>query len=51
MERPVSYEDDQAIPDHALPRFRGNPKDNYQVMSPAPENLCGYWTKAHQSPH
>ena len=28
------YEDDQAIPDYALPRFRGNPKDNYQVMSP-----------------
>ncbi len=48
-ERPVSYEDDQAIPDHALPRFQGNPNDNYQVMSPVPENLRGYWTKAHQS--
>ncbi len=23
------YELDQAIPDHALPKFQGNPKDNY----------------------
>ncbi len=50
MVRPLSYEDDQAIPDHALPRFQGNPEDNFQVMSPVPKNLCGYWTKAHQSP-
>ncbi len=45
-----SYEDDQAIPDYALPRFRGNPKDTYQVMSPVPENLRGYWMQAHQGP-
>ena len=44
------YDDDQAIPDHALPRFRGNPKSNFQVMSPVPEYLRGYWTKEHQSP-
>ncbi len=44
------YEDDQAIPDYALPRFQGNPKNNYQVMSPVPEYLRGYWTKEHQSP-
>ena len=44
------YEDDQAIPDHTLPRFRGNPKSNFQVMSPVPVYLRGYWTKEHQSP-
>ncbi len=44
------YDDDQAIPDYALPRFQGNPKNNYQVMSPVPEYLRGYWMKAHQSP-
>ena len=44
------YEDDQAIPDHTLPRFLGNPKNNFQVMSPVPEYLHGYWTKEHQSP-
>ena len=44
------YEDDQAIPDHTLPRFQGNPKSNFQVMSPVPEYLRGYWTKEHQSP-
>ncbi len=44
------YEDDQAIPDHALPRFRGNPKSHFPVMSPVPEYLRGYWTKEHQSP-
>ena len=38
---------DQAIPDHTLPRFRGNPKNNFQVMTPVPEYLRGYWTKAH----
>ena len=48
--RPSSYEDGQAIPDHALPRFQGNPEDNFQVLSPVPEYLRGYWTKAHQSP-
>ncbi len=50
MGDPWRYEEDQAIPDYALPRFQGNPKDNYQVMSPVPENLRGYWTKGHQSP-
>ncbi len=49
-ERSWDYEDDQAILDYALPRFQGNPKDNYQVMSPVPENLRGYWTQAHQRP-
>ncbi len=44
------YEDAQAIPDHALPRFWGNPPNNFQVMSPIPEYLRGYWTKEHQSP-
>ncbi len=44
------YDNDQAIPDHALPRFQGNPKSNFQVMSPVPEYLRGYWTKEHQSP-
>ncbi len=43
------YEDDQAIPNHTLPRFQGNPKNNFQVMSPAQEYLRGYWTKEHQS--
>ncbi len=44
------YDDDQAIPDHSLPRFQGNLKSNFQVMSPVPEYLRGYWTKEHQSP-
>ncbi len=48
--RPSSYEEGQGIPDHALPRFQGNPEDNFQVLSQVPEYLCGYWTKAHQSP-
>ncbi len=48
--RSWSYKEDQAIPDHTLPRFRGNPKDNCQVISPVPENLRGYWTQAHQGP-
>ncbi len=43
-------DDDQAIPDHALLRFQGNPKSNFQVMLPVPEYLRGYWTKEHQSP-
>ncbi len=45
------YDDDQAIPDHALPRFQGNPKSNFQVKSPVKEYLREYWTKEHQSPH
>ena len=44
------YEGNQAIPDHALPSFQGNPKSNFQVMSSVPECLRGYWTKEHQSP-
>ena len=28
----------------------GNPKNNFQVMTPVPEYLRGYWTKEHQSP-
>ncbi len=50
VEQSWDYEDDQAIPDYALPRFQGNPRDNFQVMSPVPEYLRGYWTKEHQSP-
>ncbi len=46
----LDYEDNQAIPDHTLPRFQGNPKNNFQVMSHVPEYLRGYWTKDHQSP-
>ncbi len=42
--------DDQAISDHYLPSFQGNPKSNFQVMSPVPEYLREYWTKEHQSP-
>ncbi len=49
-DRSGKYDDDQGIPDHALPRFQGNPKSNFQVMSPVPEYLQGYWTKEHQSP-
>ncbi len=30
---PAGYEDGQAVPDHALPKFRGNPADNFIVMS------------------
>ncbi len=50
MDQSGKYDEDQAIPDHALPRFQGNPKSNFQVMSPVPEYLRGYWTKEHQSP-
>ncbi len=46
----VKYDDGQAIPDHTLPRFRGNPKSNFQVMTPVLEHLRGYWTQEHQSP-
>ncbi len=45
-----TYDDDQAIPDYTLPRFRGNPKSNFQVMTPVLEYLRGYWTEEHQSP-
>ncbi len=38
---------DQPIPDHTLPRFRGNPKSNFHVMTPVPEYLREYWTKEH----
>ncbi len=47
---PAGYEDGQPIPDHALPRFQGNPEDNFNILAPVPEYLHGYWTKAHQSP-
>ncbi len=50
MDQSGKYDDDQAIPDHSLPRFHGNPKSNFQVMLPVPECLRGYWTKEHQSP-
>ncbi len=50
MSQAVKYDDGQAIPDHTLPRFRGNPKSNFQVMTPVPEHLRGYWTQEHQSP-
>ncbi len=48
--RPASYEEGQPIPDHALPRFQGNPVDNFNVMSPVSDYLHGYWTQEHQSP-
>ncbi len=47
---PTGYEDGQPIPDHALPRFQGNPEDNFNILAPVPEYLHGYRTKAHQSP-
>ncbi len=50
MDQSGKYDDAQAIPDHSLQRFQGNPKSNFQVMSPVPEYLRGYWTKEHQSP-
>ncbi len=50
---PVSHlgkcDGDQTIPDHILPRFWGNPKNNFQVMTSVPEYLRGYWTKEHQT--
>ncbi len=48
--RPAGYKEGQPIPDHALPRFQGNPADNFNVMSLVPDYLCGYWTQEHQSP-
>ncbi len=48
--RSAAYEDGQPIPDHALPRFQGNPEDNFNVLASVPEHLRGYWTKEHQSP-
>ncbi len=40
--RSSGYEDDQAIPDHALPRLQGNPEDNFQVLSPVTEYFSRY---------
>ena len=48
--RPVDYPEGHPVPVHALPRFQGNPLDNYNVCGPIPERLRGYWTKANQSP-
>ncbi len=47
---PTGHEDGQPIPDHTLPRFQGNPADNFNVLSPVPDYLRSYWTKMHQSP-
>ncbi len=46
--RPVDYPG-HPVPAHALPRFQGNPLDNYNVCGPIPEWLRGYWTAANQS--
>ncbi len=51
MVSPTGHEDGQPIPDHALPRFQGNPVDNFNALSPVSDYLRGYWTKVHQSPH
>ncbi len=48
--RPTEYPQGRPIPVHALPRFQGNPLDNYNVCVSIPEWLRGYWTVAHQSP-
>ncbi len=48
--RPVDYPEGHPVPVHALPRFQGNPLDNYNVCGPIPEWLRGYWTAANQSP-
>ncbi len=48
--RPVDYPEGHLVPVHALPRFQGNPLDNYNVCRPNPEWLHGYWTGANQSP-
>ncbi len=48
--RPVNYPQGHPVPAHALPRFQGNPHDNYNVCGPIPEWLRGYWTTANQSP-
>ncbi len=47
--RPAEYAEGQPIPAHALPRFKANPLDNFNVMAPVAEWLRGYWTAAHQS--
>ncbi len=48
--RPADYLEGQPVPVHALPRFQGNPLDNFNVCGPVPEWLRGYWTTANQSP-
>ncbi len=48
--RPVDYPEGHPVPVHALPRFQGNPLDNYNVCVPIPEWLRGFWTAANQSP-
>ncbi len=48
--RPVDYPEGHPVPAHALPRFQGNPLDNFNVCGPVPEWLRGYWTTANQSP-
>ena len=48
--RPANYPEGQPVPVHALPRFQGNPLDNFNVCGPIPEWLRGYWTTANQSP-
>ncbi len=46
---PAGYKEGQSIPDHALPRFQGNPTDNFKVLSPVPYFLHGHWIQGHQS--
>ena len=48
--RPADYPEGHPVPAHALPRFQGNPLDNYSMCGPVPEWLRGYWTVANQSP-
>ncbi len=48
--RPVDYPEGHPVPVHALPRFQGNPLDNFNVCGPVPEWLRGYWTTASRSP-
>ncbi len=48
--RPADYPEGQPVPVHALPRFQGNPLDNFNVCGPVPEWLRGYWTTASRSP-
>ncbi len=48
--RPVDYPEGHPVPVHGLPRFQGNPLDNFNVCGPIPEWLRGYWKTANQSP-
>ncbi len=48
--RPADYPEGQPVPVHALPRFQGNPLNNFNMCGPIPEWLRGYWTMANQSP-